>query len=72
MLTCEMATRKNSGQRLTLPGGIMGWGVVAVALLLALAALIFQIVTDIVPVILLTIAAIVAVVNLLPKRDLGI
>ena len=50
----------------------MGWCVVALALLLALAALIFQIATDVAPVILLTIAAIVAVVNLIPKRDLGL
>jgi hypothetical protein len=67
-----MAKRRNGGYGLTLPGGIVGWCVVALALLLALAALIFQLATDVVPVILLTIAAIVAVVNLIPKRDLGL
>ncbi len=47
------------------------WCVVALALLLSLLALIFQISADILPVVLLTVAAIVTVVNLLPKRDLG-
>ncbi len=53
-------------------GRTVRWCVVAVALLLSLAALIFQISADILPIVLLTVAAIVTVVNLLPKRDLGI
>lgn len=67
-----MPNRRKDRHRSSSPGRIIRWCIVAVALLLSLAALIFQISADILPVVLLTVAAIVTVVNLLPKRDLGI
>jgi len=48
------------------------WGAVVLVLLLSLAALIFQISADILPIALLSVAAILTVVNLLPNSDLGL
>jgi hypothetical protein len=63
---------ENVVRRISLLGSVVRWGVVLAALLLSLAALIFQIKADIIPIVLLTVAAILAVLNLLPNRDLGI
>ena len=63
---------ENVVRRISLLGSVVRWGVVLAALLLSLVALIFQIKADIIPIVLLTVAAILAVLNLLPNRDLGI
>jgi hypothetical protein len=63
---------ENAVRKISLLGSIARWSVVLAALLLSLAALMFQIRADVIPVVLLTVAAILAVVNLLPKRDLGL
>ncbi len=62
----------NGPHKRSSPGRGARWGVVALALLLSLAALMFDIRADILPGILLTVAAIITVVNLLPKGDLKI
>jgi len=49
---------------------LLNWGVVVLAMLLSLVCLIFQVI--IAPVLLLSVAAIMAVVNLIPHRDLGV
>jgi len=63
---------ENAVRKISLLGSLLRWGVVLAALLLSLAALMFQIRADVIPVVLLTVAAILAVLNLLPKRDLGL
>ena len=52
------------------PGRLLRWGIVLLAMLLSLVCLLFQVIVA--PVLLLSVAAIMAVVNLLPHRDLGV
>lgn len=66
----SMAVMNNGRHKLIRPGRLLRWGIVAVAMLLSLVALIFQVI--IAPILLLSVAAIIAVVNLLPHRDVGI
>ncbi|HZU45137.1 MAG TPA: hypothetical protein VE994_20835 [Terriglobales bacterium] len=65
-----MAASPHRHEKLIRPGQLLRWGVVVLAMLLSLVCLIFQVI--IAPVLLLSVAAIMAVVNLIPHRDLGV
>ncbi len=66
----SMAVITHRRQKLIQPGRLLRWGIVLLAMLLSLVALVFQVI--IAPVLLLSVAAIMAVVNLLPHRDLEV
>lgn len=66
----SMAVITDRRQKLIQPGRLLRWGIVVLAMLLSLVCLILQVI--IAPVLLLSVAAIMAVVNLLPHRDLGV
>jgi len=66
----SMAVITDCRQKLIQPGRLLRWGIVVLAMLLSLVCLILQVI--IAPVLLLSVAAIMAVVNLLPHRDLGV
>jgi len=66
----SMAVITDRRQKLIQSGRLLRWGIVVLAMLLSLVCLILQVI--IAPVLLLSVAAIMAVVNLLPHRDPGI
>ena len=66
----SMAVITDRRQKLIQSGRLLRWGIVVLAMLLSLVCLILQVI--IAPVLLLSVAAITAVVNLLPHRDPGI
>lgn len=66
----SMAVITDRREKLIQPGRLLRWGIVVLAMLLSLVCLILQVI--IAPVLLLSVAAIMAVVNLLPHRDLGV
>lgn len=66
----SMAVISDRREKLIQPGRLLRWGIVVLAMLLSLVCLILQVI--IAPVLLLSVAAIMAVVNLLPHRDLGV
>lgn len=66
----SMAVITDRRQKLIQPGRLLRWGIVILAMLLSLVCLILQVIVA--PVLLLSVAAIMAVVNLLPHRDLGV
>jgi hypothetical protein len=70
MRRLNMAASPQHRAPLFQPGRLLRWGIVLLAMLLSLVCLIFQVI--IAPVLLLSVAAIMAVVNLLPHRDLGV
>jgi hypothetical protein len=70
MRRLNMPASSHHRAQLFQPGRLLRWGIVLLAMLLSLVCLIFQVI--IAPVLLLSVAAIMAVVNLLPHRDLGV
>ncbi len=66
----SMSVITDRRQKLIQPSRLLRWGIVVLAMLLSLVCLILQVI--IAPVLLLSVAALMAVVNLLPHRDLGV